>query len=261
MKKCTIFLILIAIASSCVPVKRQTLLQSTEDVNKLAEGSGLMRMIEENNVEYRLQAGDVIQIRISSLTPTQFDVFSSISDQQNDRLDPILTGFLVDKQGYITMPHLGKISVLGLSIAEVTDKIESLVDEILDTPTVYVRLVTFSVAVLGEVENQGRYSTFENKLNVLEAVGMAGGLTEFADGSKIKIVRTENGVSGITELNVLEESLISSNFYYVKPNDIIIVPALKTKNFRQNQANNIGLILSGLATIASVILVYDRLSD
>ena len=261
MKTYTCLLVLIVAASACVPVKRQIMLQSTEDVNKLAEGSGLMRMIEENNIEYRLQAGDVIQIRISSLTPTQFDVFSSMDDQQNDRLDPVLTGFLIDKKGYITMPHLGKISVVELTISEVADKIESLVNEIVDTPTVYVRLVTFSVSVLGEVEQQGRYSIFENRLNVLEAIGMAGGLKEFADGSKIKIVRSEAGVSGLTELNVLEESIISSNFYYLQPNDIIIVPALRTKNFRQNQANNIGLILSGIATVASIILVFERVEN
>ncbi|MDN5203016.1 polysaccharide biosynthesis/export family protein [Fulvivirgaceae bacterium BMA10] len=246
--------------SQCVPVRKQTLLQSKTEENKLAENANFSRMIEEVDFEYRLQTGDIVTIRISSLTPDEFNPFLSLDDRQSESTDPLLSGFLVDKEGYIILPHIGRVLVKGLTIREAQQKIEDLVGKTIDTPSVYMRLVSFHFSILGEVNRQGKYPTYEDKTNILEAIGVAGGLTEFADGASIKIVRTENGITGITKVNVLEEDIIGSYYYYLKPNDIIMVPALKTKNFRQNQANNLALIFSGIATIASVILVFDRIN-
>ncbi len=246
---------------SCVPASKQILLQGISEESKLAEKGNFSRMVEEIDFQYRLQPGDVVSIKISSLTPSEFNFFSSLEDQQNERLDPLLTGFLIDKEGYIVLPHVGNIVVKGLTVTEAQEKIKRLIDNLLDTPTVYVRLVSFDFSILGEVERQGKYSIYEDKINILEAIGLGGGLTDFADGENIKVVRTENGVTGISLVNVLEEDIVGSHYYYLKPNDIVIVPPLKSKNFQQNQSSNISLIFAGLATLASVILVFDRFTE
>jgi polysaccharide export outer membrane protein len=132
--------------------------------------------------------------------------------------------------------------------------------EYLDTPSVDVRLVSFHFSVVGEVLRQGKYSILEDRINILEAVGMAGGLTEFANYETAKVLRTENGISTLHSVNLLSLNLPNSSFYYIRPNDVIIVDQLKNKNFRRNSAANIALILSAIATGVTLVLAVDNLS-
>mgnify|MGYP001793410894 FL=1 len=96
-------------------------------------------------------------------------------------------------------------------------------------------------------------------MTILEAIGLGFGLTEFADNSKVKVIRTVNDVSQIGYVNLLDENLISSQFYHLQPNDVIVVPPLKAKNFRRNNSRNISLILNVLTTLTTVVLLIDRL--
>ena len=114
--------------------------------------------------------------------------------------------------------------------------------------------------MVGEVLRQGKYPILEDRINILEAVSTAGGLTEFANYETVKVLRTDNGISTLHGVNLLDPNLPNSNFYYIRPNDVIIVDQLKNKNFRRNSASNIALILSAVATGVTLVLAIDNLS-
>jgi polysaccharide export outer membrane protein len=87
---------------------------------------------------------------------------------------------------------------------------------------------------------------------------MAGGLNDFAERSKIKIIRSEGENTQIFHVNVLDDNLAASEFYYLQPNDVIAVAAMKTKDFRQNQAPNLALLFSAVSAISLVLLNLRR---
>jgi polysaccharide export outer membrane protein len=218
------------------------------------------RAYSEKTTAYRLQPGDIVQIKVYSLTPGEFDFFEELSEIDL-RTDPLLTGTLIGEDGTVILPAVGAVRVSGLTAREAQEKIRQVLVEYLDTPSVDVRLVSFDFAVVGEVQRQGKYGILEDRLNILEAIGMAGGLTEFANFETVKVLRSDNGVSTLHGVNLLDSNLPSSDYYYIQPNDVILVDQLKNKNFRRNSASNIALILSAVATGVTLILAVDNLSN
>jgi polysaccharide export outer membrane protein len=242
-------IVLMGAIFSCAPARKQTYFDQTT----------IGKTFTENISEYRLQSGDIIQIKVYSLTPGEFDFFRELAEI-DFRVDPLLSGTLVGEDGTVILPAVGPVRVSGLTPREAQEKIRTVLQDYLDTPSVDVRLVSFHFAVVGEVQRQGKYPILEDRINILEAVSMAGGLTEFANFETVKVLRTDNGISSLHGVNLLDNNLPNSNFYYIRPNDVIIVDQLKNKNFRRNSASNIALILSAVATGVTLVLAIDNLS-
>ena len=239
---------------SCAPARKQTFLQEVNRRNVPAVGISFI----EKKADHKLEPGDVVSIQVSSLTPANFDFFTGVNEFDS-RVDPALTGYLLDGEGNIVLPQIGAVSLKGLTIAEAQNTIKTILTDYLDSPTVYVRLVSFKFTVIGEVSRPGQFSIYNNRVNILEALGMSGGLTEYANFEQVKLLRSRLGVSKLIYVNLLDANLPESDEYYLQPNDIVIVDQLKNKNFRRNSASNVTLFLSGIATIATVILAFDRL--
>ena len=254
-----LFAAVIILASACSPAKNHTYLNPDKSFKYDLDNNLDLKAFAETKHDYTLQSGDIISIDISSLTPNEYDFFSASENELGNQIDPLLSGYLVDQQGQIVLPHIGSVSVSGLTVRETQEAISKIISEYLDSPQVYVRLISFHYTLLGEVEDQGKYSIYEDQINILEALGSGGGLTEYADFTNVRVMRSENGVTKVINLNLLSEKLPTSDYYYLQPNDIVIVGQLKTKNFRRNSSSNIGLILSGIATIATVFIAFDRL--
>lgn len=235
---------------SCAPAHKQTYF------HEIASDYSYVEKIDE----YRLQPGDIVQIRVYSLTPDDFDFFKDLSEIDL-RTDPLLTGTLIGDDGSVILPAVGAVRISGLTAREAQNKISIVLQDYLDTPSVDVRLVSFHFAVIGEVRQQGKYGILEDRINILEAVSMAGGLTEFANFETVKVLRTENSISSLHHVNLLDPNLPKSVWYYIRPNDVIIVDQLKNKNFRRNSSANIALILSAIATGVTLILAVDNLSN
>ena len=210
---------------------------------------------------YRLQPGDLLSIEVVSLTEKEFDIFKDESTNLNNRQDPLLTGYLIDSNGYISLPFVGDVLVQRLTVREVREKLKLVLSDYLEGPVVNVRLISFHFTVMGEVVREGKFEILEDRINILEALGSAGGLTQFANFESVKIIRTEDGISTVHFVNLLDGDLPSSDYYYIRPNDVIVVDLLKNKNFRLNSSRNISLILSVIATSLTVILAVDNLSN
>ncbi len=242
--------------SSCVPNKKYVFLQK-DDVNvKDLPKDSIVRSYDIQDYEYRIQPEDNISVRFESLTPEEYDVFNRNMQQQNQNLNQgnaILMGELVDPQGEITYPVIGKVKVAGLTIYEVQNKLQQLADQYLKSPVVKVRLINFRFTVLGEARREGTVVLANNRVNYIEAIGLAGGLTDLADKRNLKLIRQIDGKTQVRYLNLLDENFINTPEYYVHQNDILIVPALRQRPYQIYFGKNLALIISSLSLLLLVI--------
>jgi polysaccharide export outer membrane protein len=253
-----LFIFVLAAFSQCVPVNKQTYLQERPNELRNYPKDTIVKTLQVEEYTYMLQSGDILSVRISSLTPEEYDFFRQAGSTGGaGGEDPLLSGYLIDPDGTVELPVVGKIELGGLTIPKARQAIHNAVDGYLKSPTVHVKLLNFNYTVLGEVNGQGTYATYNPKYSILEAVGQAGGLTEFADRANVKIVRRRGEQVDIAFVNLLDDSLIESPYYYLKPNDLIIVRPLKVKTFNTFTARNITL---GISVVSALLLLYLRLA-
>ena len=247
-----IFLLLILpfLVLACVPIKKEIYLQSADESNVVEDQ--VVSTYNQKDYQYRLEEGDIVSIKVASATPSEFDFLNHTNTRTITGFslnDPLLSGFQIEGDGTIPFPVLGKVEIAGLTLAEAREKLQNIVNDYLESPTVDIKLLSFQFTILGEVDREGAYITYNPTFSILDAIGRADGLTNYADRSKVKIIRAKGEVLEVAYVNLLEEDLLSSPYYYLRPGDVITVPPLNAKNWRVNSAANIGLILSGVTAI------------
>jgi polysaccharide export outer membrane protein len=238
--------------ASCVSNKKTTLLQKTDVNQKNLIKDTVVRAYEVGSFQYRIQPNDIISVRFESITDEKYDFLREGANQINTAnltINALLIGELVDESGEISFPVIGKIKVSGMTIFEIQEKLQHVANEFLESPVVKVRLINYRFTILGEVVKEGTITLLNNRVSIIEAIGQAGGLGEFADRSNIKLIRQYAGRSEVQYINLLDEDFINSPYYYVYQNDVIIVPALKQKPFRKYFGPNLALVVSSLSLL------------
>jgi len=245
----------VILMASCVTNKKYVYLQK-DDVNvKDLPKDSIVRSYDIQNYEYKIQPEDNISVRFESLTPQEYDIFNrNMMQQQNlTQGNSIMIGELVDPRGEITYPVIGNVKVAGLTVFQAQTMLQKLADQYLKSPVVKVRLINFRFTILGEAKNEGTVVLGNNRVNFIEAIGWAGGLTDLADKRNLKLIRHIDGKAQVRYLNVLDENFINSPEYFVHQNDIIIVPALKQRPYQSYFGKNLSLVIS---TISLVVITY-----
>lgn len=242
--------------ASCVPNKRIAYLQK-DDVNKSdLPKDTVVRSYQVNEYDYKIQPEDIISVQFESLTPKDLDFLNqsaatNIGDAST--AGALMLGELVDQKGEIPVLFLGNVEVAGLTVFQVQEKLQKAVAVYLDSPVVKVRLLNFRFTILGQVTREGTIVVTNNRVTLLEAIGLSGGLGEMADRANIKLVRHINGKTTIQYINLLDENFIKSPYYYLHQNDVLIVPALKQRPFRSYFGQNLALVVSTLSLIVLTI--------
>lgn len=240
--------------ASCVNTKKAIYFNNVQDTTFKAVGSDLQQVIQKN---------DLLSISVSSLNPEATLIFNTpnIPTVNSGSLmagSTQMTGYLVNQEGSILFPVLGTISVGGLTKKAVSDTIASrlILRKLLVDPIVNVRFLNFRVTVLGEVARPTVISVPNEKISILEALGMAGDLTIYAKRDNVMLIREENGDKIVKRLNLNSSSILASPYYYLKTNDVVYAEPNEarlaaTSTVRQN----IPIALSALSFIA-IIFTY-----
>ncbi|MFW5706569.1 MAG: polysaccharide biosynthesis/export family protein [Bacteroidota bacterium] len=251
------FLILIVLLlgiASCTPHKNIVYLQ------RQAEAADTIASVTP---DYRIQPGDILNIQV--LTPDEKSYTTFNSDRTGQRsvggggignVQMFLHGYNVDHTGHISMPVVGEVNVGGKTINEATKMISGLVADYLIGATVLVKLVNFSVTVIGEVGSPGKFYIYDNKINIIDIIAQAGDLTDFGNRNITIVRQTPNGAT-FGELNLNDANIIASEYYYMHPNDIIYVEPYKIKRLGFSQFP-FGLVFS---TISTTLLLINFFSN
>ncbi len=165
-----------------------------------------------------------------------------------------VSGYLVNNEGDITFPVLGRLHVVGKTHAQLAAEIEQrLVSEghILDA-TVTVKLLNFKVSVLGEVTKPGQIQATGERLTIFEALSMVGDLTIYGQRKNVTVVREENGTRTVGELDLTSKDVFESPYYYLHQNDVVYVePNVK----RKRSAERDPMTLSYISSVVSIVSV------
>ncbi|MBS1556939.1 MAG: polysaccharide export protein [Bacteroidetes bacterium] len=251
------FALLILVTTSCVTNKKFQLLQKN-DVNKQHMPSDtVVRQYNIDGFDYRVQTNDVLSVRFESITPKEYDFLARAADPMLGNAAFIggaqLLGDLVDEKGEIPFPVVGKVKVAGMTVFEIQEHLQDIAKQYLDSPVVKVRLLNYRLTLLGEVNREGVVMLNNNRVTMLEAIGLGGGMTDLADKTSVKLIRQVGNQTKVIYLDLLDENFINSPYYYVYQNDVLIVPALKQRPFRKYFGPNISLVISSISLLLLVV--------
>ncbi|MEJ8801780.1 polysaccharide biosynthesis/export family protein [Pontibacter sp. H249] len=251
------FYILIGLVffSSCVSQKKVVLLQNDPEVKQQSNADQLLKTFDLKQTAYTLKPGDVLSLKVQSTTPTEYN-FLSTGTATFGATDPVLDGYTLDAEGNILLPAVGKVNLSGLSMPEARIKVTEALKPFLTDPTVNLRLLTFRYTVVGEVASQGQFTTYQDNINVIEAIASAGGFSPYSNRGQIKLIRYESGQAKLYTFSLLDNQTLAQANFFLQPNDMIVVDPLPAKNVRENLLTNVGFGLSILTSISLLVFRF-----
>lgn len=211
--------------------------------------------------EYKIRKDDNLYIDIQTMNPEVDLMFaptrqSAYGTQSNygDLTGQYLNGYLVNERGMIDLPMIGEVSVIDKTEEEAKKIVQAKVSEYYKGATIKLKILTYKFSILGEVRNPGVYYNYNKYLTVLEAISMANGLSDYAHLRNVLVVRpTINGEKSF-RLDLTKKEILSSEAFYLLPNDIIYIEPDKYKNFGLN-SSVYSMALSAITT-SILILTY-----
>ncbi|RYY40067.1 MAG: polysaccharide export protein [Chitinophagaceae bacterium] len=207
-----------------------------------------------------IQKNDLLSIKVSSasLNPETDQLYNLTATSQGSSIQQE-PGYLVDVFGNIEMPRLGQVHVEGLTKKELEKTIKAKLKDVLAQPTVLIRFLNFRVTVLGEVTRPGVQTIQTEHLNILEAVGLAGGITEFGTIQRVRVLRENNGRRETAMLDLTSKKVFEDPFYQLQQNDVVLIDQTDYKLRLGEQQRRTQQITFALAIVTSLTLIYNVL--
>jgi polysaccharide biosynthesis/export protein len=249
-------IIILILAASCTSQKKLAYLQN------LPEPTG-QESFPMEIPDYKLQPRDILYITAKAMIPdgtikdflaTTGTVGTTISTGD---AGGALYGYNVDSEGNIEIPGIGTIKVSGLKLEETKNKIQELVDKVYLNATVECKLLSFKFTVIGEVRSPGAYINYNNYLTVLEAIGRAGGVGDYGNRDRALVIRPYDKGTKTYRINFQDKNLLTSEAYFLLPNDVVIVEPMPQKIFNMNLPTISFVIMSITSTITMTLLLIN----
>ncbi|MDP3358545.1 MAG: polysaccharide biosynthesis/export family protein [Lutibacter sp.] len=241
-------IVLMVSLGSCVSKKEIVYLQDTEGITAL---EAIVK------AEPEIQQNDILSINVSAMdaeAALPFNLFEAGSATSVSK--PIT--YLVNSDGDINFPVLGKIKVEGFTIKEITRYLTEALAVYIKNPIVNIRLTNFKVTVLGEVQKPGTYPVPNERISILEAIGLAGDLTIQGKRKNMVLIREQNGKRTFVNIDLTNKEILNSPYFYLAQNDVLIVEPNKTKINSSAVGPNIGVIFASISTLISIIVLITR---
>lgn len=210
--------------------------------------------------EARIVTGDMLTIIVSGMEPQAVAPFNlsiityTSPGTRQISTTPTFQPYLVDINGEISFPVIGKLKVAGLKKSEAVDLITSKLSSYLKYPIVTIQFLNYKVTVLGEVNRPGSYTINNERVSILEALGLAGDMTVYGKRENVLLIREADGKKQFVRLDLNSLNPLSSPYYYLQQNDVIYVEPNATK-LRSAASLNVSLWLSAVSTLASTVTI------
>lgn len=206
-----------------------------------------------------IQGGDLLRISLSSLQPEMNAMFNAPTTDLDFNKSVINSinaeGFLVDEKGEINLPVVGKLKLSGLTKSQATEIIEKGIEEYIVDPVVTIQFANFKVTVIGEVKNPSTFYVPSENLNIFEALGLAGDMTEYGLREDVRLIRESDGIRSVIKLDLNDKNLLESPYYSLKQNDIIYVQPDRLKSVKVS-TNERNMVLLALAVSVLIPILY-----
>ncbi|WP_299125592.1 polysaccharide biosynthesis/export family protein [uncultured Tenacibaculum sp.] len=239
--------------TSCVSKKKIVYFQNHEENQSLIN----------NKYKITFKPSDLIQINISALDleavkPFNLAAVTYTTTTNNLAAPPQQQSYIIDQEGFIEFPVLGKIKIGGLTRTEAINLLkEKLSPDYIKNPTINIKISNFSVTVLGDVKKPGKFIIPNERVSVLEAVGLAGDLN-ISGIRNIEVKREENNKITTYKLDLRSNNIFTSPAYYLQQNDIVYVKPNKAASQSASYNQNTGLFISIGSVIISLISILTR---
>lgn len=252
-RKAKLLLGVLLLLTSCTSYQKIPYLQDFETVNATEEVTAMY--------DAHIRPKDLLTITVNTTDPEAAAPFNlTVQSAANSNLTQWVTQqaalqqYLVDNQGNIDFPVLGELHLGGLSMNEAESMIrEKLQPFLKETPIVTVRMVNYKISVLGEVAKPGTFIINNEKVNVLEALAMAGDMTIWGLRDNVKLVREEeDGKRNIVVLDLNRADIVKSPYYHLQQNDILYVSPNKTKAKNSDTGQSTSLWVSATSILVSI---------
>jgi len=222
--------------------------------------------------EYLLQFNDILKVDIKSFDDKANQLFNAFSNQNlnvganaaSAGGDPFfMFGYSVDDSGYLELPVLGKIKVVGMSILQAQAAVQKEIDKYFTEAYVKMGMGGIRFSVMGEVSRPGKYTVMQNRLTLLEALANAGELKTDANRRRVQLIRQYPGGSRVVVLDLTDRNLLASPYYFVRPNDVIYVAPLRVRELGSGLTaqQSMGTILTAISLLVNSILLYNTLRN
>ncbi|MEH6748173.1 MAG: polysaccharide biosynthesis/export family protein [Maribacter arcticus] len=232
---------------------------SKKDVVYFQNALDYETIVTNNFSDNRYKVDDVLSIHISTLDPQASLPFNLYRGSNNTTISPEQVDYIIDREGNIDFPVLGKIKLEGLTSTEVKNKLKIALIDYLKDPIVNIRLKNFTVTILGEVNRPGTYPVNGEQITILEAIGLANDLTIKGMRENIMVIRDFNGTKVYTRIDLTKKDALNSPVYYLTQNDVVYIEPNNSAITSSSLDNRATIALSiASILITSTVLIITR---
>ncbi len=253
MKKLLFFLLIISLVTSCKPKQNMIYMSNNNFQQEVSQAryEGL-----------RIQEGDMLEIIVTALDDLAVKPFNRTTMQRTGEEGNTGATRLGDNQyqvtsdGYIPFPVLGNVYCKGMTKQQLKTELDSRLKQYLTDPVVTVRHLNFNISILGDVGSPGQKTSSTERLNIFQALALAGDMRDSANRTNVKLIRysEESGKDITYNLDLSEASIVNSPYYYLQQNDILYVEPDKNKQIAANTTNpNRGLFLQLMGVVLGLV--------
>jgi polysaccharide export outer membrane protein len=201
--------------------------------------------------EIRLKEDDFISIKVyesDKESVAQFNLNFQVGTET-------AVGYIIDRKGYVNIPVIGKVKLAGLYKDEAVDLIEEMLKSYFNNPVVHINLLNFKIRVLGEVYEPGSFNLKDERVTILESIGMAGDMKITGKRKNVLVIREENGKKVEYRIDLTSKDIYKSPVYYLKQNDLVYVEPNKTSIANSTFLKDNGRIILSVSSVFTSILI------
>lgn len=218
------------------------------------ENADSLKTVGTTALDYavKIRPADELIITVNSIVPEATAAYNLSSTPQNQT-------YVVDTDGEITMPVIGKIHAAGMTTKGLGDYLTEKISKEVDSPVVRVQLANFRVNVLGEVKRPGAIEAKSERFTIFDALAAAEDMTEYGERTNVMVIREENGQRAYHRVNLKDAKIVDSPYYYLQQNDVVYVEPNQIKAGNAKYSQNNGFKVTVVSTIVSAVSVIASL--